>query len=139
MSPIDSLGVNCSMLINNKYNGKIIGEVIKDELERSTHMEIASGYFFYELINELTRKLLKVAKRGSCKLLFGMFYHDRAIPEQRDCLIGLNQKLKDINDENGIYITTKRYHGKIFKFKNEHEEKFFMSSLNIHIRVSKTI
>ena len=92
-------------------------------MSRSEHVEIASGYFSYNLLNDLTETFLEIASRGSCKLLFGMIYHERATQEQKDCLLELNKKLNNINDKSGVFVTVERYHGKIFKLKNKNGEK----------------
>lgn len=123
--------VNLSMFTNNTRIGKNFGKEIEYELNRSEHVEIASGYFSYKVLNKLYETFLEIASRGSCKLLFGMIYHERATQKQIDCLIKLNQKLKNINDESGVYITIKPYHGKIFKFKNNSEEIFYVGSSNL--------
>ena len=104
------------MFTNNNYIGEEFGRNFRKEIKTVNHLEIASGYFSSELLNTHTEALLKVAKRGSCKLLFGMIYHEKATLKQKQCLTELDQKFKAINSQSGIFITTKPYHGKIFKF-----------------------
>ncbi len=92
------------MFTNNRYVGESFGKQIISELKRSKHLEIASGYFSHELLNQQRQPLLEIAKRGSCKLLFGMIYHERVTSKQRDCLLELDQELRKINPKSGIYI-----------------------------------
>ena len=119
------------MYTNTNQIGESFGNEIKNELSRSDNVEIASGYFSYNLLNNLTETFLKIASRGSCKLLFGMIFHERATQKQKDCLDKLNQKLKNINDKSGVFITIKPYHGKIFKLKNKNGQKFYIGSSNL--------
>jgi len=119
------------MFTNSNRIGKNFGREIKNELRRSENVEIASGYFSYNVLIDLTETFLKIASRGSCKLLFGMIFHERATQKQKDCLDALNQNLKNINDESGIFLTIQPYHGKIFKLKNKNGEKFYVGSSNL--------
>ena len=118
------------MFTNNKNIGEEIGKNFIKEIKIANHLEIASGYFSSELLNKHTEALLNVAKRGSCKLLFGMIFHEKATSKQKQCLIELDQKLKAINPQSGIFITTKPYHGKVFKFINSSESKYYIGSSN---------
>jgi HKD family nuclease len=126
------------MLTNHKGFGGDFGDAIEKELEQSEHVEIASGYFSVNLLNKLTPTLLAIAQKGSCKLLFGMIYHERVTRNQKDCLTELNRKLKAISNESGVYVTTRCYHGKIFKFKKEGREKYYVGSSNFSSAGFKT-
>lgn len=120
------------MFTNSKYCGKNFEEEFKSSLKYASHLEVASGFFSYELLNELKPHFLKIASLGSCKLLFGMIYHERGSKKQIDCLINLNKELRKINSESGIYITIERYHGKIFRFiSNNYGEKIYIGSSNL--------
>ena len=118
------------MFTNNKHIGEEFGRNFRKEIKTADHLEIASGYFSSKLLNTHTEALLTVAKRGSCKLLFGMIYHEKATLKQKQCLTELDQKFKAINSQSGIFITTKPYHGKIFKFINSSESKYYIGSSN---------
>jgi hypothetical protein len=118
------------MFTNSNRIGKKFGNEIKNELSRSVNVEIATGYFGYKVLNDFTETFLKIARRGSCRLLFGMIFHERATQKQKDCLDELNHKLKDINNESGVFLTIEPYHGKIFKLKNSNGEKFYVGSSN---------
>ena len=120
------------MFTNSKYCGKNFEEEFKSSLKYASHLEVASGFFSYELLNELKPHFLKIASLGSCKLLFGMIYHERGSKKQIDCLINLNKELRKINSESGIYITIERYHVKIFRFiSNNYGEKIYIGSSNL--------
>ena len=118
------------MFTNNKNIGEEFGKNFRKEIKIANHLEIASGFFSADLLNELTDALVTVAKRGSCKLLFGMIYHQKATLKEKKCLTELDQKLKTINSQSGIFISTKPYHGKVFKFKNSSESKYYIGSSN---------
>ena len=71
------------MITNETKIGKVFGPEIIKHIKGSDYIEIATGYFAYEELNRLTPSLLKVASRGSCKLLFGMVFHERATRNQK--------------------------------------------------------
>ena len=118
------------MFTNNKNIGEEFGKNFRKQIKLANHLEIASGFFSADLLNELTDALVTVAKRGSCKLLFGMIYHQKATLKEKKCLTELDQKLKTINFQSGIFISTKPYHGKVFKFQNSLESKYYIGSSN---------
>ena len=118
------------MFTNETKIGNLFGPEIIKHIKGSDYIEIATGYFAYEELNRLTPNLLKVASRGSCKLLFGMVFHERATPNQKRCLEELHKKLKKMNSESGIFVTKRKYHGKIYKFKKNQDETFFVGSSN---------
>lgn len=120
------------LFTNSKYCGKKFEEEFKYSLKYASHLEVASGYFSYELLNELKPAFLRIASAGSCKLLFGMIYRERGSKKQIDCLINLNRELRTINSESGVYITIENYHGKIFRFfSNNYGEKIYVGSSNL--------
>jgi len=120
------------LFTNSKYSGNNFEEEFKSSLKYASHLEVASGYFSYELLNELKPDFLKIASLGSCKLLFGMIYRERGSKKQIDCLINLNRELRKINSESGVYITIENYHGKIFRFlSNNYGEKIYIGSSNL--------
>ncbi len=118
------------MYTNLKHFGRKFGPEIKQQIKDADHIEIATGYFGYHELQELSQEILKAAERGSCKLLFGMIYHDRASPAQKECLIELHKKLKSKNSDSGIFITKQTYHGKVYRFKTRQKETVFVGSSN---------
>ena len=49
------------LFTNSKYCGKSFEEEFKSSLKYASHLEVASGFFSYELLNELKPQFLKIA------------------------------------------------------------------------------
>lgn len=115
------------------------GNEIQKRLSDAEHVEIAVGYFGHETLEKIKPKLLKIAKRGSCKLLFGMIYHEGWKSEkQKDCAMKLHQELKKINPSSSIFITKRRYHGKVYKFVKNNKSTIYVGSSNLSVTGFKT-
>lgn len=122
------------MFTNNKHIGEDFGAEIKTALKNAQHVQIASGYFSYRLLQDLTPQLLKIARAGSFKLLVGMIFHEKVTKRQKECLDQLNKQLRSVNSDSGIYITIERYHGKIFRIvDHENNEKIYVGSSNFSL------
>lgn len=122
------------MFTNNKHIGEDFGVEIKTALKNAQHVQIASGYFSYRLLQDLTPQLLKIARAGSFKLLVGMIFHEKVTKRQKECLDQLNKQLRSVNSDSGIYITIERYHGKIFRIvDHENNEKIYVGSSNFSL------
>mgnify|MGYP001208399840 CR=1 FL=1 len=119
------------MFTNSKIIGKVFDKEIKRRISDAEHLEIATGYFGYKELEQITPQLLAIAKRGSCKLLFGMIYREKATKNQRECLLKLNKKLKSINASSGIFLTYPLYHGKVYKFVKNEEVTILVGSSNL--------
>ena len=119
------------MFTNSAKIGKIFDREIKKQLSNADHLEIATGYFGYKELEQISPQLLKIAERGSCKLLFGMIYREKATKNQRKCLLELNKKLKKINLSSGIFLTYPLYHGKVYKFVKGEETTILVGSSNL--------
>lgn len=104
----------------------------KTRLSSSNELIIASGYFGASSIIEYESEILKLSKTGVCKILIGMIFHGGVTGKQKDVLISLDEKLRSINPENGIYISIKDYHGKIYFFRDKagSNESVFVGSSN---------
>ena len=118
------------MFTNEKNFGGAFGKEIFKNIDNFNSVEIASGYFDPQVIEENRDKLLKIAKRGFCKILIGMIYHEGVSKNQKKTLEKLNKDLKKINNQSGVYITLRKYHGKIYKFKKYQDDLIFVGSSN---------
>lgn len=115
---------------NHKDFGGDFGKEIIANFKKSESVEIASGYFGVSQIKAMWNEILDIAKRGHCKILIGMIYHEGVGKEQKKNLLELNKTLREINSESGIYIALDQYHGKIYRFKKQSEDKIFVGSSN---------
>ena len=118
------------MFTNEKDFGGDFGKEIFRNIDNFNSLEIASGYFDPQTIEKNRNKLLEIAKRGFCKILVGMIYHEGVSKNQKKTLEELNKDLKKINNESGVYITLRKYHGKIYKFKKDQNDLIFVGSSN---------
>ena len=122
--------MNSSLVTNEKnFGGKFSKQFSKD-LSLSNGLQVATGYFGHDLITSLEKKLVKLGKNGSCKLLLGMAFQKSPAPKQLDILKLIDTKLRENNPDNGVYIRRKKYHGKIYKFSYEDDYKIYLGSSN---------
>lgn len=119
------------MFTNHKDYGGDFGKEISNNLDKFNSLEIASGYFGVALINKIKPKLLSIARRGHCKILIGMIFQEGVSNAQKQSLIDLNNELKAINDESGVFVTLQQFHGKLYRFTNNLEEKIYVGSSNL--------
>ena len=118
------------MFTNEKNFGGPFGKEILKNIDNFNSLEVASGYFDPQTIEKNKVKLLQIAKRGYLKILIGMIYHEGVSRTQKKTLEELNKDLKKINNQSGIFVTLRKYHGKIYKFKRNQEELIFVGSSN---------
>lgn len=119
-------------LFTNKDNsiGHNFKQEFKTRLTISKELIIASGYFGVSSIVEHKEDILKLSKNGVCKILIGMIYHGGVTKKQSDVLTLLNNELRAINKNNGVYVSIKDYHGKIYLFRDEDNESVYLGSSN---------
>jgi len=115
---------------NHKNFGGDFGKEIIANFKKFNSVEIASGYFGVSQIKAMWNEITDIAHRGHCKILIGMIYHEGVGKEQKRVLLELNKALKDINSESGIYIALDQYHGKVYRFTKNLDEKIFVGSSN---------
>ena len=125
-------------MFTNGEIGENFGKEIESKLKNAIDLEVASGFFSYKLLERLTPTFKQIAKKGSCKLLFGMIFHDKATKSQKKCLIKLNNELKKINKDSGVFITIQQYHGKIFRIVEKKCENIYIGSSNLSYSGFKT-
>ena len=95
------------------HGGKFKTEFFK-QLKQANNLTVATGYFGTKLIEELEPSLLSIARKGDCKILLGMIFHGGVSAKQRTCLQRIDNKLRQTNPKNGIYVSLKDYHGKVY-------------------------
>ena len=104
---------------NNKKHGGTFRTQFMDRVKKAKKLTIATGYFGADLVREVESKLVAISKRGECRILLGMVFHGGVSEKQRKCIAGLDSKLRAINPDNGVYISRKDYHGKIYQIDEE--------------------
>lgn len=104
---------------NDKAHGGKFKTHFLSQLKGATKLTIATGYFGTGLVQELEPKLLALSKKGECRILLGMVFHGGISAKQTQCLKRLDEKLRAFNPANGVYISTKAYHGKVYKIDDD--------------------
>ena len=107
-----------TIFTNHKDFGGDFFKEFSQQLDRSSNLLIASGYFGTSTILEFEEKILDLSKKGICKILIGMIFFDGVTETQKEKLTFFDKKLRDINPDNGVYISMRPYHGKIYQFSN---------------------
>lgn len=104
----------------------------KSKITNSKELIIASGYFGVSSITEHQSDIVNLSKFGICKILVGMVFHGGLTKKQKEVLIKLDDRLRKINSSNGVYISIKPYHGKIYFFrsKTDDTESLYLGSSN---------
>jgi hypothetical protein len=119
-----------SLITNHKDFGGDFGKQFFKDLSLSNGFQVATGYFGHDLITNSEEVLVSLGKNGSCKLLLGMAFQKSPAEKQLDAIKSLDTKLRENNPDNGVYIRTKNYHGKIYRFSYEDNYKIFIGSSN---------
>jgi hypothetical protein len=115
---------------NNSDYGGTLEKQFSLDIKDSNEIFIASGYFGKSQLSSFKERFIKIGKKGTCKILFGMIYHKGVRQEQLDELNALDSCLRADNPENGIYISRKECHGKIYKLKLNQKDKVYVGSSN---------
>ena len=102
----------------NKHGGAFQKRFLS-QVKKSKKLTVASGYFGADLIHDIESSLVSISKRGECRILLGMVFHGGVSEKQKQCLEGVDAKLRAINPKNGIYISRKDYHGKIYQIDDD--------------------
>ena len=103
----------------------------KSNLKYCKDIYILTGYVGLTKIKEYEEDLIKIGKKGECKILFGMLFADGVTKYKDENLREIDRKLRNGKKNNGIYISKHTYHGKIYMFRNkEKEEKIYIGSSN---------
>ncbi|NQY22043.1 MAG: NgoFVII family restriction endonuclease [Campylobacteraceae bacterium] len=119
-----------NIFTNNKdFGGNFLNE-FESKLDVSTDVMIATGYFGVSVMEDLREKLIKLSKKGSCKILIGMVFHSGVTLKQKNFLKSIDTDLRNISSDNGIYISMKPYHGKLYKFGKDENKDIFIGSSN---------
>lgn len=118
-------------LFTNISQSQSFNKEFENNLKSSNSLVIASGYFGESTILNYEKKLKKIGLLGDCRILIGMAFHGGVTQKQNDALIKIHETLQSDNMNNGIYISRKPYHGKIYSFDGENDgRKIYVGSSN---------
>jgi HKD family nuclease len=104
-----------TVLITNQNPSNKFLNVFKNNLASSRDIKIAAGYFgASELDNHKSELLSKANDGGEVRLIHGMGGAEGIRTNLREKMYVLDRGLKHINNNNGIFIFKKRFHGKMY-------------------------
>lgn len=104
---------------NDKAHGGTFLAQFINRLKNAKKVIVATGYFGTDLIQRIESDLFAVSKSGECRILLGMVFHGGISSKQKKCIDDLDLKLRSSNPKNGIYISRRDYHGKIYKIDDD--------------------
>lgn len=119
-----------NLFTNKKEFGGSFLKEFETNLKVSENLMIASGYIGATTIEDLEDRIVDLSKKGQCKILIGMIYHGGVTARQKKVLTSLDEKLRAVSQNNGIYISRQQYHGKIYEFESSKEKQLYLGSSN---------
>lgn len=117
-------------LFTNQNSNLTFEKIFQNKIKNANKLIIATGYFGLSTINRFKNQIIDVGMRGECKILIGMAFHGGLKDKQKAALIQLDKELRENNPKNGVYISIKPYHGKIYYFGNKTEFSIYVGSSN---------
>lgn len=113
------------------HGGRFADEV-DSLIDNCDSVTIASGYVSLDVIEKYASDLERVANAGGkARLLVGMAFYEGLSQKKLTQLITLNGILSSAGNGSGVYIPyARKYHGKIYIFEKNGEEKYFVGSSN---------
>ena len=117
-------------MFTNRLQSEKFDKEILNNLEKFKSFEIATGYIGSEIINKFENDLIKIAKKGYCKILIGMIFHGGVSKNQKNIFKKIDKKLRKINSKSGVYIIREDYHGKIYRFNDDNHKIIYIGSSN---------
>ena len=113
------------------FGGNFKDTILK-EFTYADNVSIASGYVGIDIVNLFEKEFLRIANNGgSSRLLLGMALYESMSQKKVDVLNSLNDKLLQYDNSSGVYVANgRRYHGKVYYFKNKKDSNLFIGSSN---------
>lgn len=127
---------------NVSEHGGLFDNVVKDGLDTSSSVSIASGYVSLDVIEHYAGAFEAIARSGGkVRLLVGMAFYEGLNKSKLDRLNRLSLTLSELSPGSGVYIPyERRFHGKIYSFeKTQYEdEQIYIGSSNFSSTGIKT-
>ena len=120
------------MFTNLEDHGGNFRNILETEFSNAQNVQIASGYASLDLIQDFSGRFRNIASQGgNAKLLLGMAFYEGLGKKKLDAVNKLHSELNSINKNSGVYVTNgRRYHGKVYRFYDEHSSKIYVGSSN---------
>jgi hypothetical protein len=120
------------MYTNLISHGGDFRHILDMEFANATDVSIASGYTSLDILHAYEGAFLKIASQGGVsKLLLGMAFYEGLGQKKLETVLQMNEKLSKFNNGSGVYVTNgRRYHGKVYHFKNDDLSNVYVGSSN---------
>jgi phosphatidylserine/phosphatidylglycerophosphate/cardiolipin synthase-like enzyme len=120
------------MFTNLNNHGGNFRDVLDKEFSNADSVAIASGYASLDVIEAFKDNFITIAKNGGdSKLLLGMAFYEGLSEKKLNLARELNKELRKYSYTSGVFVTNgRRYHGKVYQFKNNNEQKLYLGSSN---------
>ena len=119
------------MLITNASEGHCFRDAFEANLNVSSSVRIASGYFGASEITRYERQFCEIARNGGVvQLIHGMGGAEGIRKNLYNKLNDLDTKLRATNPENRIFVHKTHYHGKMYITGDDDNSKVLIGSSN---------
>jgi hypothetical protein len=119
---------------NTSAFGGEFNSKVKNEFVTAEHVTIASGYVSTDIIQKFELDFLRIAQKGSFKLMVGMAFYEGLTTKCLKLLSNINSELSKINTNSGVFVCfTKKFHGKVYSFENKNSSNIYVGSSNFSI------
>lgn len=115
----------------DKHHGGNFRDVLEHNLTSAKNVRIASGYMSLHTIQAYNSQLEAIARsHGNVQLMLGMAFYEGLSVKQYDACLDLHNRLSAYPNS-GVYVAHgRRYHGKIYDFKDGINNNIFVGSSN---------
>ena len=122
-----------SLFTNDKLHGGSFKEHLTQQIKHSSEIVIASGYVSKDVISDFTPAIKRAVKNnGTFNLIVGMAFFEGTSATVKKALIDLHETIHPLgNSDSGVKLVWKRrFHGKVYYFKQSESEKLYVGSSN---------
>ena len=115
----------------DRHHGGNFRDVLEHNLNGAKKVRIASGYISLHTIQAYNSQLEEIARlHGNVQLMLGMAFYEGLSVKQYDACLDLHNRLSAYTNS-GVYVAHgRRYHGKIYDFNQQGNNKVFVGSSN---------
>lgn len=115
----------------DRHHGGNFRDVLEHNLNGAEKVRIASGYISLHTIQAYNSQLEEIARlHGNVQLMLGMAFYEGLSVKQYDACLDLHNRLSAYTNS-GVYVAHgRRYHGKIYDFNQQGNNKVFVGSSN---------
>jgi len=120
------------MYTNIDEHGGDFRTILDSEFATSENVTVATGYTSLDIMAAYQGDFIRIAEAGGVsRLLLGMAFYEGLSQKKLDLANDLNNQLLEFNNSSGVYVTNgRRYHGKVYRFYDQHSSNLYVGSSN---------